>query len=564
MKIEAYLRYQDVVGAASTVVEFEAMLRSLDLGLVLRLFGAINTVCSRRGHPENQAAQIGLSRELFDPPTVQVVERSGQAVFHRRQCLFVLREAMRVCPDIPNMEVTAEVRQRIGLVALMANEHASSTAVIGQTQDDVWLARMCDFIPVTEANELKFDLASISRMHKIVNDLAPARAGEKGYFEIASLFGETSGLPLRLFEQLTLAILPRVLQSAVDLMSHSPHYGVRVDYFAETSLEAKHRDIFFGLLSKTPDEFRSALQGTAPLLSDFTLLKDKPFLRNPDRLVPLDTTACMEKFEATVFWTIHKHLPSSDQKIVFTSFWAKLFEDYVHWLLKNSVDQNLNRFYPSPRYAASHKEEVCDGIVICGTTAIFIECKGGFIRGDAKYGGDPEKLKTELEKKYVKPKGVFQIARAISVAFDQSQLPAIDGVDLSGVRTVIPLLITRDEVGDGFFVNAYLDRRFTEARKGLGLDAAISPVHCTPLLSIAVDTIEKLTPYLSDTRLAAILVERLRLDPLLLVPFFLKGNAVLAAKGPDRPPTLLRAITEELKQLVAAFLKPVSDAPGKS
>jgi hypothetical protein len=109
-----------------------------------------------------------------------------------------------------------------------------------------------------------------------------------------------------------------------------------------------------------------------------------------------------------------------------------------------------------------------------------------------------------------------------------------------------------------------LDRRFTEARKGLGLDAAISPVHCTPLLSIAVDTIEKLTPYLSDTRLASILVERLRLDPLLLVPFFLKGNGVLAAKGPDRPPTLLRAITEELKQLIAAFLTPDADAPGKS
>jgi hypothetical protein len=122
---------------ASTVAEFEAMLRSLDLGLALRLFGAINTVCLRRGLPENRATQIGLSRELFDPPTAQVVERSGQAVFHSRQCLFVLREAMLVCPDIPKMEVTAEIRHRIGLAALMANELASSIAVIGQTQDDV-------------------------------------------------------------------------------------------------------------------------------------------------------------------------------------------------------------------------------------------------------------------------------------------------------------------------------------------------------------------------------------------------------------------------------------------
>jgi hypothetical protein len=37
---------------------------------------------------------------------------------------------------------------------------------------------------------------------------------------------------------------------------------------------------------------------------------------------------------------------------------------------------------------------------------------------------------------------------------------------------------------------------------------------------------------------------------------------VLAAKGPDRPPTLLRAITEELKHMVAAFLK--TDGAGQS
>jgi hypothetical protein len=42
--IETYLRYQDVFGAASTAEQFETTLRSLDLDLVLRLFGPINTV----------------------------------------------------------------------------------------------------------------------------------------------------------------------------------------------------------------------------------------------------------------------------------------------------------------------------------------------------------------------------------------------------------------------------------------------------------------------------------------------------------------------------------------
>jgi hypothetical protein len=63
---------------------------------------------------------------------------------------------------------------------------------------------MSDFIPVTEANELKFDMASISRVHKLVHDIAPARRGTAPFFDVPALFEEASGIPLLTYENAAL------------------------------------------------------------------------------------------------------------------------------------------------------------------------------------------------------------------------------------------------------------------------------------------------------------------------------------------------------------------------
>ncbi|WP_058188607.1 hypothetical protein [Terracidiphilus gabretensis] len=560
-RVETYLRYQDVFGTPSTFEQFEAALRSLDLGLVLRTFAAINVLCSRRGLPRDQRAQVGIIRELFDSATVKRLEESGLPVFHRHQCLFILREAARCCPDVPDMVMTREISHRIGTLALMSNEHDSNPSRASSLEpwSEAWLEQMiCDFIPITEANELRFDFASVPRMHKIVNYLAPARVTQPAYFDVGAFFEKASGLPLKLFEALMIGVLPRIMQSAADLTMRSPHYGVHVDFYEQSRLSPAHRDAFLRLLSSTPEELRTRLTSRPGMLSDFTALKEFPFLRTEQVLIPLDTLFCMEKFESSVFWTIYKSLPNRERQN-FSSFWGKIFEDYISWLFSNSVDQKLNRFYASPRYVENN-EEVCDFIIICGTTALFIECKGGVMLGSAKYGGDPSALRAELGKKYIKPQGVYQVARSITKALRQSQRPLIQGVDLSDIRTVMPVLLTRDDIGDGFFINSYLDGQFTKAKRELNLFSEISPVYCSRLFSMSVDTIEKLSPYLCDTRLAEILAERYMMDPLLLTPFFLKPNRALRSKGPDRPPTLLRAMNDELRDILAEFLNVNRDA----
>jgi hypothetical protein len=91
----------------------------------------------------------------------------------------------------------------------------------------------------------------------------------------------------------------------------------------------------------------------------------------------------------------------------------------------------------------------------------------------------------------------------------------------------------------------------------------VSPIYCTKLISISVDVIEKISPFLSDTRMGAILADRLMSDPALLAPFFMKEVHSITSK-PARPPLLLKAINPELSRMVARFLKvdPQADDAG--
>jgi Zn-dependent alcohol dehydrogenase len=53
-------------------------------------------------------------------------------IFHCKQCLFIMREAMRLCSDLTGMQ-PGEVQERLTQLGLMANEHASATALPGSS-----------------------------------------------------------------------------------------------------------------------------------------------------------------------------------------------------------------------------------------------------------------------------------------------------------------------------------------------------------------------------------------------------------------------------------------------
>jgi hypothetical protein len=238
---------------------------------------------------------------------------------------------------------------------------------------------------------------------------------------------------------------------------------------------------------------------------------------------------------------------------VFPVFWGEIFEDYVIWLLQKTANGGINRIIPNPRYSDDANQQVCDVIVQCGRTAIFVEVKGNMITSKAKYSGDIDSLRNELENKWVgsseKKKGVTQLVPAIKMTCSDEAPRRIDGIDMRTISTIIPLVVTRDEFGGYMGVNRYLNDRF---RSTLGKVRYRKSI--TSLLCMCVDSLEKLSPYLSDIALSDLLSVRLRGDKGLTSQFFTHLGPYLRRrtneKG-DRVPTVLKDATLDVSRAAA-------------
>jgi hypothetical protein len=342
------------------------------------------------------------------------------------------------------------------------------------------------------------------------------------------------------------------LVNVPEALKDASKFGIDESYFAKLPLPFVQIKKFFALVSATPGEFRAALTAQNPRPNDFRVIRNKPLIKIGNRYFPLDAQIGFEKFDSAVYWSILKFLPK-EQKAIFPVFWGGIFEDYVIWLLQKTVNEEINHIISDPRYSDNADQQVCDVIVQCDETAIFVEVKGNMITSKAKYSGDIDSLRDELEQKWVggseKKKGVTQLVPAIKATCCDEAPRRINGIDMRNISTIIPLVVTRDEFGGYMGVNTYLNNRF---RATLGKVRYRKSI--TPLLCMCVDSLEKLSPYLDDTRLSDLLSVRLRGDKKLSTQFFDPLGPYLKHKNSgkaDRRPTILKDATFDVSKAAA-------------
>jgi hypothetical protein len=288
--------------------------------------------------------------------------------------------------------------------------------------------------------------------------------------------------------------------------------GIHIDTFKNTNVSADQLNQMFKMVSFSLDTLAEQKPPTG--YADFEFLRDHPYFLQNGEIFCLDYEFALGKFESGALWRVMKGLEQSEKE-PYLSFWGSVFEDYVAWLFETYSSSSLNVVYPAPKYADDPSQQICDVIVISGSTAILIEAKLATVRADVRYSGDYKKMRAFLENRLVcgtdRRVGVAQLVHALDkiTSIPPSALPPW----LAGIRKFIPVIITKDDIGSSWLVNAYLNNRFRqEARRHKNYTI-------TPLVSLSVATLERLMKTLTELPFADILEGRIKEDKKLTRPF---------------------------------------------
>jgi hypothetical protein len=509
------------------------------------------------GYDEKSHAR--LVRTFFDPPFAAALLATRRPVFHRHQLLYVAQEALRHCEVTHEISVTLPKAKEAGILFLMASERLASPPSRRSIASEELARRISSILPDMETNGPSTYHRKMARSLSMSTRFADQLQGTKNYFDIRMLFREATLLDLDAYYALLFGCFSRFLNlEKIKASLNLNDYAVGRDYFKMcSSVTPEELNKFFAYISADATNFSAEVRAKNPHRNEFTILRNKPLFDDGGLYRPLDLSMLADKMESGVFWSVNGQVDAK-KRDQFHTFWGVVFERYASWLISSSVDGEVNKFIPSPRYLTSGLE-VCDGIVLSRTSAILIEYKGSTLTAMGKYGDDPSGLDAELKKKFVGTqgarKGVRQLADAINKLFGPNARDQISGIDLTKTENVIPLLLTRDDIGSAFNFSAYLNFQFQELIRGTDFTRIV-----TPLSAVSVDDVEILAPYLVDLALDEVLMARVIADKELVFPLWLGDNAVLS-KLESRPSSLLTAEIEKLGEICRARLGLPDDEP---
>ena len=140
----------------------------------------------------------------------------------------------------------------------------------------------------------------------------------------------------------------------------------------------------------------------------------------------------------------------------------------------------------------------------------------------------------------------MQLAHAVDKLCRQKDPDGIQGLDMSNVEVILPVVIMRDDIGSAWGMNAYLNIRFQESKTVQAQGRAVTALFC-----LSANDIEMISSYLFDTRLLDILMARYRAERPLMASFWTTENTVLKKRNFRKP----QFVFDQMKELTAMSLK---------
>jgi hypothetical protein len=495
----AYFLYKDVFDRTPTVPELLELLKDLDPVETLFLLCKINAdlrLCKR----EKQAAaklQQELAGALLDDETVArfkarfgSTNMADRPVFHIPQILNVVRLVVQYSGGAEKIEDPA-TRYKLGTACLMMNDlmvtAEEQLAIASGSEEDRMRNLMTQMLgPFEVSNTAAIThIAYRSRImfHLLLNDERVIRriARECQGFDFSRQFSGSVGIPLSRWLFLLFGFYA-YFSNYLDPggVRHQEFITIdRTKFCGESKITQADLDVVFKTVSVPLDVFKQMLNDPRPTewRFDFVPFKARPLIEvQPGKFLCPDIGFLIEKMHSGVYWAVFEGLTEEQRPMLFKA-WGILFEEYVNWFSSGRMSATPALFHSSPSWADG--TECFDGALIQDSRFVPMEYKGGFLKIEARYSGNPKAFEADLDLKI--GEGCDQLAWKIGALFDAdpAKRKKLKDIPLTHVTRVIPILVVQDHILRGPLVNWHINRLFNSLldRTQLRSDVVVDPLN---------------------------------------------------------------------------------------
>lgn len=435
---------------------------------------------------------ISVSREL-----------SRNIIFNRESTLRLFDKSVRISdPHSPRApDATYDARHDLAKCYLIANgllegEHPNFGIDLTDEERNALLAALIPGfeyrIDSSPGPHIKYSLV---RSKKLLEGLE----GTSSTFDVNATFCQATGLSLQDYQYLILSILSVSLSfSLADILEGS-------EIFVDVQPSPELAPLYDRLLQHTCipiDELASEVEVTPSLSNEFLLLRKYPLIKiDENRIMCIDIGFLLEKLETGIFWIIRAQLEAegTGKGKEILDLRGQVFEDYAASIIKRALSDTeacTERYIIRPMYSQREQAE-CTDIAVCGDdTLILFECKAPLLSAKTKFSGDFCNLHDGIKPNAIK--GVEQLWSAIQTLghTDTTQRRQVQGIDISQVRKIYPVLVLSDRIFSFPFMNRFLDSEF---KRFVAYNNLEEHLEIMPLTVLTIEDLENLEPYLSDT-----------------------------------------------------------------
>lgn len=528
-----FIRHSDVFGTPPKINEILNELSQFSLPNIYPIFAQISCVLFADGPPTHQTQQK-LVTDFFNESDVNALniaiknipQKTSKIIFHVQACLWLMKYSTQVCKKNYGRKINDKSLRSIGSLFLKANDflsfdkrqQAQLNSEDAETRRD-WL--ITEFMPIIELLNPPSPHFSLARSDIWFNELIPSLDLP---LDIEKMIPEALGMTLDEYQSLMIVTLSPYLSPASKILENLNSLLINAKTFTKQTqfpiaVWKRFLDENVCPLANLPDKIYYTQP--YPPQYDFLFFRQFPFIELEKKLLLCSYPGFLiEKVFDGIYHLLLQKANSTKQTQDLQSAWGTIFEEYVNRVLMEFTPSNFTK---APNF--NDGTEVSDGILSYGNDLVVIEYKASRISLESKYGGDPQRLDSELRAKFGisksgKTKGIGQLGKSIGSLFGIGAFKKKDcsSISTEGVRRVFPILVTLDKSMGAPFLNWKLNDEFQTLLKKWHI--ADETVNVMPLTIMTIEDVETIAPYLTlGLQLNVCIDMKYRNDPLQKVTF---------------------------------------------